>query len=223
MTLELATQTAAYPAGIAEDIFVQVGKFIFPPDFVVVDYEVDPQVPLILRRPFLRTVHALVDVYGEELTLLVGDEKLVFNVESTSKYPRKHGDESIHNIDILDITCEDHFNEVLNVQKSINLMSGIPTPSSDPMVESLSPSFTPFRDRRYSFSRRITYDDHTPNLPPPLTMCVINENEKIKSSIDDPPDLELKDLPPHLEYAFLEGTSKLPLIIAKDLKKEEKE
>ncbi|GJW35713.1 reverse transcriptase domain-containing protein [Tanacetum coccineum] len=109
MTLELATRTVAYPAGIAEDVFVQVGKFTFPTDFVVVDYDVDPRVPLILGRPFLRMAHALVDVHGEELTLRVGDEKLVFNVESTSRYPRKHGDESIHKIDILDITCEDHF------------------------------------------------------------------------------------------------------------------
>ncbi|GKF79082.1 reverse transcriptase domain-containing protein, partial [Tanacetum coccineum] len=58
MTLELATQTVAYPAGIAEDVFIQVGKFTFRADFVVVDYEVDPLVPLILRRPFLRMTHA---------------------------------------------------------------------------------------------------------------------------------------------------------------------
>ncbi|GKB22157.1 reverse transcriptase domain-containing protein [Tanacetum coccineum] len=87
MTLELATRTVAYPTGIAEDVFVQVVKFTFPADFVVVDYDVDPRVPLILGRPFLRTAHALVDVHSEELTLQVGDEKLIFNVESTSKYP----------------------------------------------------------------------------------------------------------------------------------------
>ncbi|GKA41418.1 reverse transcriptase domain-containing protein, partial [Tanacetum coccineum] len=141
-----STRTVAYPAGIAEDVFVKVGKFTFPANFVVVDYDVDPRVPLILGRPFLRTTHALVDVHGEELTLRVGDEKLVFNVESTSKYPRKHGDESIHKIDILDITCEDYFHKVLNVQKSINLLSGSPTLSSDPVVASLSPSLTPFGD-----------------------------------------------------------------------------
>ncbi|GJZ26085.1 reverse transcriptase domain-containing protein [Tanacetum coccineum] len=105
-------------ADLAEDVFVQVGKFTFPADFVVVNYDVDPRVPLILGRPFLRTAHALVDVHEEELTLRVGDEKLVFNVESTSKYPRKHGDESIHKIDILDITCEDHFHEVSKVSTS---------------------------------------------------------------------------------------------------------
>ncbi|GKC35408.1 reverse transcriptase domain-containing protein [Tanacetum coccineum] len=115
MTLELATRTVSYPTSIAEDVFVQVGKFTFPADFIVIDYEIDPHVPLILGRPFLRTVGALVDVHSEELTLRVVDEKLVFKVKSTSKYPRKHGDESIHKIDILDITCEDHFLEVLNV------------------------------------------------------------------------------------------------------------
>ncbi|GJX77837.1 reverse transcriptase domain-containing protein, partial [Tanacetum coccineum] len=74
MTLELATRTVAYPAGIAENVFVKVGKFTFPADFVVVDYDIDPWVPIILGRPFLRTAHALVDVHGEELTLRVCDE-----------------------------------------------------------------------------------------------------------------------------------------------------
>ncbi|GJY06763.1 hypothetical protein Tco_0373817, partial [Tanacetum coccineum] len=227
--------------------------YTFPADFVVVDYEVDPRVPLILGRPFLRMAHALVNVHGEKLTLRTGDEELVFNVESTSKYPRKHGDESIHKIDILDIACEDHFHEVLNVQKSINPMSGSPTLSPGPMLESLSPSLTPFRDNNFLLEETDTflslddsippgidngiYDsegdilfleqllnkDLTPNLPPiPHLVCLINEIEKIKSSIDDPLDLELKDLPPHLKYAFLKGTSKLPIIIAKDLKREEK-
>ncbi|GJU76473.1 hypothetical protein Tco_1273543 [Tanacetum coccineum] len=66
-------------------------------------------------------------------------------------------------------------------------------------------------------------NDISNDLPLPLPVFEINETEKIKTSIDDPPDLELEDLPPHLEYAFLEETSKLPVIIAKDLKREEKE
>nr|GEV36564.1 hypothetical protein [Tanacetum cinerariifolium] len=69
--LELANRSVAYPVGIAEEVFVQVGKFTFHDDFIVVDYDVYPRVPLILGRPFLRTAHALVDVYGEELTLKV--------------------------------------------------------------------------------------------------------------------------------------------------------
>ncbi|GJR81130.1 reverse transcriptase domain-containing protein [Tanacetum coccineum] len=64
MTLELANRSVAYPVGVAEDVFVKVGKFYFPADFVVVDYDVDPRVPLILGRPFLRTTRALIDVHG---------------------------------------------------------------------------------------------------------------------------------------------------------------
>ncbi|GJW94428.1 reverse transcriptase domain-containing protein [Tanacetum coccineum] len=127
---------------------VPLGKFTFPVDIVIADYDVDTRVPFILGRPFLRTARALVDVHEEELTLRVGDEKLVFNVESTSKYPHKHGDESINQIDIIDTTCKDHFHEVLNVQKSIHPLSGSPTPS-DPVVASLSPSLTPFGDNGF--------------------------------------------------------------------------
>ncbi|GJX94554.1 reverse transcriptase domain-containing protein [Tanacetum coccineum] len=69
MILELADRSTTSPSGIAKDVFVKVGKFHFSADFVVVDYVVDPRVPLILGRPFLRTKRALIDVYGEELTL----------------------------------------------------------------------------------------------------------------------------------------------------------
>ncbi|GKF16404.1 reverse transcriptase domain-containing protein, partial [Tanacetum coccineum] len=69
MILELADRSTTSLSVIAEDVFVKVGKFHFPADFVVVDYVVDPRVPLILGRPFLRTTRALIDVYGEELTL----------------------------------------------------------------------------------------------------------------------------------------------------------
>ncbi|GJW11157.1 reverse transcriptase domain-containing protein [Tanacetum coccineum] len=93
ITLELANRSIAYPAGIAKDVFVQVGKFTFPADFVVVDYDIDPRVPLILRRPFLRTARALVDVYGEELILRDNDEKMIFHADSTSKHPQKHGND----------------------------------------------------------------------------------------------------------------------------------
>ncbi|GKF74293.1 reverse transcriptase domain-containing protein, partial [Tanacetum coccineum] len=69
MILELADRSTTSPSDIAEDVFVKVGKFHFMADFLVVDYFVDPRVPLILWRPFLRMAHALIDVYGEELTL----------------------------------------------------------------------------------------------------------------------------------------------------------
>nr|GEW60698.1 reverse transcriptase domain-containing protein [Tanacetum cinerariifolium] len=103
MTLELATRSYAYPAGIAEDVFVQVGKFTFPADFIIFDYDVDPGVPLILGRPFYRTARDLVD----------------------------HGNESINMINFIDITCEDRFLEVLKIKKSNHPSSGSTTPLSD--------------------------------------------------------------------------------------------
>nr|GEV15491.1 reverse transcriptase domain-containing protein [Tanacetum cinerariifolium] len=77
MTLELADRSITHPKGVAEDVFVNVGKFHFPIDFVVVDFKVDPRVPLILGRSFLRTGHALINVYKEEITLRVNDEARV--------------------------------------------------------------------------------------------------------------------------------------------------
>ncbi|GJY31301.1 reverse transcriptase domain-containing protein [Tanacetum coccineum] len=208
MTLELANRSVAYSVGIVEDVFVQVGKFTFPTDFVIFYYNIDPRVPLILGRPFLRMAHALVDVHGEELTLKVDDEKLTFNVKSTSKYPHKHGDD------------------------------GSPTPFSDPVIVSLSPSLTPFGDSDFLleetnaflslddsipleidngiydsegdiiFLEKLLNDDPTKDLPP--IELKNNKTKTTKSSIEETPKLELTDLPPHLEYAFLEGTSKLP-------------
>nr|GEW75338.1 reverse transcriptase domain-containing protein [Tanacetum cinerariifolium] len=72
MTLELANRVICTPAEIARDIFVSVGKFTFPADFVIVNYESDPRVPLILERPFLRTARALIDVHGEKMILCFG-------------------------------------------------------------------------------------------------------------------------------------------------------
>ncbi|GKB47215.1 hypothetical protein Tco_0897968 [Tanacetum coccineum] len=115
-------------------------KFTFPADFVVVDYDVDPHVPLIFRRPFLRMARALVDVYGEELILRDGDENLIFHADNTLKHPQKHGNESINMINFIDITCEDRFQEVLKIQKLNHPFSGSTTSPSDSF-----PSLTPFK------------------------------------------------------------------------------
>ncbi|GKG23277.1 reverse transcriptase domain-containing protein, partial [Tanacetum coccineum] len=80
MTFELADRSITRPKGVAEDVFVKVGKFHFPTDFIVVDFEADPLVPLILGRSFLRTGRALIDVYEGELILRDGDEQLIFYV-----------------------------------------------------------------------------------------------------------------------------------------------
>nr|GEX64726.1 DNA-directed DNA polymerase [Tanacetum cinerariifolium] len=140
MTLELANRSITRPKGVAEDVFVKVGKFHFLTDFVVVDFKADPCVPLILRRSFLRSIqidHADCDMKGD----------------------------------------------ICLIEKLLN-------------------------------------DD--PFQLPPMDLKQ-GEVVKAKSSIEEPPKLELKELPSHLEYAYLEGVDKLPVIIPKDLKVDEKE
>nr|GFA53370.1 reverse transcriptase domain-containing protein [Tanacetum cinerariifolium] len=93
MTLELANRAICTPTGIARDVFVPVGKFTFPADFVIVDYESDPRVPLILGRPFLRTAHALIGVHGEEMILRDGNvlpEKLLDLDSTKDLHPPHH-------------------------------------------------------------------------------------------------------------------------------------
>nr|GEV28706.1 hypothetical protein [Tanacetum cinerariifolium] len=139
MTLKLATRSISYPASIAEYVCMQVGKFTILAGFVVFDYDIDPYVPLILGRPFLRTTRALVDVHGEELILRHSDEKSIFHADSSSKHPHKHGNESINMINFTNITCEDRFPEVLKFTKSNHPFSRSTTSPSDS-----SPSLTPF-------------------------------------------------------------------------------
>ncbi|GJW50744.1 reverse transcriptase domain-containing protein [Tanacetum coccineum] len=108
MTLELADRSITRPKGLAKNVFVKVGKFHFPTDFVVVDFEADPRVPLILGRSFLRTGCALINVYEGELILRNGDERLIIHVD---KHPQKHANESIKMINFIDVSCEDNFGE----------------------------------------------------------------------------------------------------------------
>nr|GEV33489.1 reverse transcriptase domain-containing protein [Tanacetum cinerariifolium] len=243
LILELANRSTTRPAGIAEDVFVKVGKFHFLTDFVVVDYVVDPRVPLILGRPFLRTGRAFIDVYGEELTIRVDVEAITFNVGQTSKYSYNDA-ESINRIDVIDVACEEYVQEVLGFFN--NSKSGSPTPTLDPIISSSSLLFTLFEgsdfileeintflqtldelsnldDDYYDMEGDILYlekllnEDPSPNLPSVKTEDLKQVDATMtKPSIEELPELELKELPSQLEYAFLEETNKLPTIVYTD-------
>nr|GEX04207.1 reverse transcriptase domain-containing protein [Tanacetum cinerariifolium] len=83
MVLELADRTISKPTGVADNVFVKVGKFYFPVDFAVLNFIADPRVPLILRRPFLSTAHALIDVYEGEIILRHDDQSLTLKCSDT--------------------------------------------------------------------------------------------------------------------------------------------
>nr|GEV83366.1 reverse transcriptase domain-containing protein [Tanacetum cinerariifolium] len=183
MTLELADRSISRPVGVSEDVFVKVGTFHFPADFVVVDFDADPRVPLIIGRSFLKIGRALIDVFEGGLTLRVGKHAITFNLDQTSRYSANYNDMTAKRIDVIDMACEEYSQEVLR------------------------------------FSDVITSGNYLPEVRKELKIYEAKTN---KSSIDEPPEVELKDLPPHLKYAFLEGDDKLPIIIVKDLSVKEK-
>ncbi|GKD29467.1 reverse transcriptase domain-containing protein, partial [Tanacetum coccineum] len=106
MTLELANRSITHPMGIAEDVVVRVDGFTFLADFVVVNFEPDPRVPIILGRPFLRTAKALIDLYEETLTLRVGKEELVYYADKSEKNKEKN---FVHAISIIDFSKDNPF------------------------------------------------------------------------------------------------------------------
>ncbi|GKB85119.1 reverse transcriptase domain-containing protein [Tanacetum coccineum] len=259
MTLELAVRSITKPISIAKDVRLMVGKFQFPADFVVIDFEPDPRVPLILGRSFLKTSHALIDVYKGEITLRVGKEAITFNLDQTSRYTANYNHMTANRIDVIELACEEYSQEVLGFSDSVAY--GNPSPDYDPIVSNSSPTLTPFGDSDFllleeanafiaindePISREIDATYYDPEGDILILEALLNseplpplsnhkdyfpgireelkgvEAKNVKSSIDEPPEVKLKDLPPHLEYAFLEGDDKLPVIIAKDLKDEEK-
>ncbi|GJZ94358.1 reverse transcriptase domain-containing protein, partial [Tanacetum coccineum] len=141
MILELADRTISTPTGIAEDVFVKVGTFLFPADFVVVDYIVNHRVPLILGRPFLRTARAIIDVHGEQMTLRHDDQSITFKVGDTKTFSC-NTIESVNRVNVIDVACEEFSQEVLgfsNISKS-----GNPTPTLEPILSTSPTSLTPF-------------------------------------------------------------------------------
>nr|GEU39695.1 reverse transcriptase domain-containing protein [Tanacetum cinerariifolium] len=232
---ELADRSISCPVRVAKDVFVKVGTFHFLADFVVVDFDADPRVPLILKKSFLNTGRALIDVFEAN-----------------------YNDMTANRIDIIDMACEEYSQEFLGFSDVI--ASGNPTPYYDPIVSTTSLTLTLFGNSNFLLEEVDEFlaleDDPTlpkvdqsyvntegdillleafmnddPSLPPPnqenylpevYKELKIYEAKFDKSSIDEPPEVELKDLPPHLEYAFLKGDDKLPVINAKYLSVEEK-
>nr|GFA91282.1 reverse transcriptase domain-containing protein [Tanacetum cinerariifolium] len=256
MTLELADRSITTSVGIAEDVYVKVGSFHFSADFVVVDFDADPRVPLILGRSFLKTGKALIDVFEGELTLRVSKEAITFNLDQISRYSANYNDMTAKRNNVIDMAYKEYSQEVLGFSDTIS--SGNPTPFYDPIVSTTSPTLTPFGNSDFLLEEVDAFlavedeptssDYYQPYLdpegdillleaflnddpsPPPYQGNYLPEVRKelkiceahSEKSVDEPYVAEFKELPPHLEYAFLEGDDKLPVIIAKDLSVEEK-
>ncbi|GJU83080.1 reverse transcriptase domain-containing protein [Tanacetum coccineum] len=219
MTLELANQEICTPVGIARDVFVPVGKFTFPADFVIVDYESDPRVPLILGRPFLRTARALIDVHGEEMILRDGDERLILNMRhDTSSYSNQPHKESINMIDIYNVSHE----EILEDLFATNHLSGNPTSSLTSHTDLTSPEVNDdIFDPEGGIIENLLNLDKTKDLPPyhdnPLSGSTTSSSPSLP--ISETSDYFLEEFADELaHFAFPPGIDYLPFDAESDLR-----
>nr|GEW75496.1 DNA-directed DNA polymerase [Tanacetum cinerariifolium] len=217
MTLELADRSVSKPIGIAKDVSVKVGMFHFPADFVVVDFKPGPRVPLIPGRCFLKTSRALIDVHKEYSQKVLG-----FSNVTASGGPTPSDDP------IVSTTSPTLTPFGIVISYSLRKPTAFLGLEDDPDSPKFDPSYNDREGDILMFEAILNSDpapslpDHEQSVPSFKNELKACEAKMIKSSVVESPEVELKDLPPHLEYAFLEGDNKLPVIIAKDLGDEEK-
>nr|GEZ79275.1 retrovirus-related Pol polyprotein from transposon 17.6 [Tanacetum cinerariifolium] len=219
MVLELADQTISKPMGVAENVFVKVGKFYFLADFVILDFVADPRVPLILGRPFLSTAYALIDVDEGEITLRHDDQYLTFKCGDTPSIFYNNL-ESLNKVDLIDATCEEYSLVVLGFTDDVS--TEVSSLFDEPIVSSSLQNLTPFDASDFLLLEE-------------ADAFIAIDDEPISSNIDatyyDPEgdililEALLNNDPDPLsnqKYAFLGNNGEWPVIIAKDLSSNEK-
>nr|GFA39732.1 reverse transcriptase domain-containing protein [Tanacetum cinerariifolium] len=211
MVLELADRTISKPTGVAENVFVKVGKFYFPADFIILDFVADPRVPLILGRPFLSTAHALIDVYEDATCEEYSQEVLGFRDDVSNEADAfiTIDDEPISSN--IDATYYDPEGDILILEALLN---------NDPEPLSNQKDFFPtlHKDLKFVEPKNQYEEDEPPKvelkeLPPHLEYAFLDlkfVEPKNQSEEDEPPKVELKEFQPHLEYAFLVDNGKWP-------------
>ncbi|XP_027338039.1 uncharacterized protein LOC113851970 [Abrus precatorius] len=206
ITLQLADRSFTYSYGIVEDLLVKIDKFIFPADFVILDMEVDADIPLILGRPFLATGRALIDVQKGELMLRVQDEKVTFNVFEALKHPSD--DSTCMRVDILESMS---FPQLIdNVDEFSMLREIIVAGNSQAAVK-----------REEKFMEYVQQLETLPIIP--LSKNSAREELKKEEEKEKMEKVELKQLPSHLRYSFLDQGHQYPVIISNNLKGDEEE
>ncbi|GJR02776.1 reverse transcriptase domain-containing protein [Tanacetum coccineum] len=194
-------------------MLVEVGKFIFLVDFVILEMEEDSKVPLILGRPFLHTADAVIRVKQKQLNLGVRTERVIFNIDSTMKHSYSN-DNTCFSIDVINEILEEDFNILLDEG------SKIPHSIKGTLLE--EEIFSEF-DEFMAMTADENSESESDTEEPPFKKITINTDYKIKTSLEEPPtDLELKPLPDNLEYVFLKGSSFLPVSISSKLSAQNK-
>nr|GEZ67920.1 reverse transcriptase domain-containing protein [Tanacetum cinerariifolium] len=220
--LELVDCTISKPTGVAENVFVKVGKFYFPADFVVLDFVTDPRVSLILRRPFLSTAYALIDVYEGEIILRHDDESLTLKCGDTPLISYNNF-ESLNKVDLIDATCEEYSQEVLGFADVVS--DEVSTPYYEPIVSNSSQNLTPFNKSDFLLLEEadafIAIEDEP--ISPEFDATYYDPDgdililEALLNNDPEPPPSNQKDYFPSVHKGL-----KWPVIISKDLSVNEK-
>ncbi|XP_070025009.1 uncharacterized protein [Nicotiana sylvestris] len=201
--LQLADRSIAHPEGVIEDVLLQIGKFIFPVDFIILDYEADELVPIILGRPLLATGDAIIKVREGKMILRVDDKEAVFNVYRAIQLPRHY--EELSMISVVEANEQIHYPSVYlddSLEKALMLLDSLGVDEEVEEMMHIPDTACAYLQGTHPFEPL-----NRPEEPPP------------KSSIEEAPKFELKPLPPHLQYAYLGDSDTLPIIISFDLSK----
>ncbi|GJS07642.1 reverse transcriptase domain-containing protein [Tanacetum coccineum] len=213
MSVRLADRSFQYPVGIAENMLVEVGKFTFPADFVILEMEEDSKVPLILGRTFLYTANAVIQVKQKQLNLEVRTERMIFNIDSAMKHSYLN-DDTCFSIDVIDKIFEEDFDALLDEGREV-LHSIKGTIHEEKL-------FTEF-DEFMAMTADENSESESDTEEPPFEKITFTTDYKIKTSLEEPPmELELKPLPDNIEYAFLEEPSFLLMINKPQLSEQNK-
>ncbi|XP_070025550.1 uncharacterized protein [Nicotiana sylvestris] len=113
MLLQQADLTVQRPTGILDDVLVQVGNFVFSADFVLLDCQVDAEIPIILGMPFLDIRRALIDCETKELNMRLNNEEIIFNVQQLMRRPREFANCLL--VEAMDVILQEE-DETLNIR-----------------------------------------------------------------------------------------------------------
>nr|GEU83602.1 reverse transcriptase domain-containing protein [Tanacetum cinerariifolium] len=173
MSMRLADRSFQYPVGIAKNMLVEVGKFTFPVDFVILEMEEDNKVLIILGRPFLHTVDAVIRVEQKQLNLGVGTEGMIFNIDSAMKHSYSD-DDTCFSIDVIDEILEEDFDALLDEgSKILHFIEGTL------LEEEIFAEFDEFM----AMTADKNSDSKSDTEEPPFEKITINTDYKIKTSL----------------------------------------
>ncbi|XP_060200643.1 uncharacterized protein LOC132628909 [Lycium barbarum] len=186
VSLQLSDQSTKKPKGIIENVLVRVDKFIFPADFIVLEMEENTEVPLMLGRPFLATGRSIIDVHQGQLILRVDEERVIFDMQKIMKFPEDELSSSCFQIDLLNDLADEYKDDQLITYSLERCLSKLGSTSDDDPI---------IKEEAETLEKDF-------------------KNEEVPPEVQ--PKIELKTLPSHLKYVFLESEF-FPVIISSSL------